>query len=298
MSGISIIVPTLNEAEAPRIIGQIYATFGKDVEVIVIDKSNARMKKELLATGANVITQKSAGYENALMEGFRLAKNDILATIDADGTYSVEDLKRAINELQKGEYSFVSGSRAQSFDGNVSRHIKFGNNFLTKLFNILYRRKMTDVLSGIFALTKQAFDAIKDDEPYRAGTIFFEIELVRRGFSITDIPIGYAERKASKSKISRAKPFYGITMAFHAIRYARDYNPLLIFGSIGVTAILVGIIIGVLVISNFLATGTLTEIGRALISFMLIIGGFLSIIAGLILDLLLEIERKLYKKNR
>ena len=59
-----------------------------------------------------------------------------------------------------------------------------------------------------------------------------------------------------------------------------------------------GIIIGALVISNFLATGTLTEIGRALIAFMLVIGGFLSIIAGLILDLLLEIERKLYKKNR
>lgn len=297
MSGISIIVPTLNEAEAPRIIKEIYATFGKDLEVIVIDKSNERMKKELLATGANVITQKSSGYENALMEGFRLAKNDILATIDADGTYAVEDLKRVINELQKGDYSFVSGSRAKSFDGNVSGYIKFGNNFLTKLFNILYRRKMTDVLSGVFAFTRQAFNFIKDDEPYRAGTIFFEIELVRRGFNITDIPIMYTERKASKSKISKAKPFYGITMAFHAIRYARDYNPLLIFGSIGVIAILVGIIIGALVISNFLATGALTEIGRALIAFMLVIGGFLSIIAGLILDLLLEIERKLYKKN-
>ena len=28
------------------------------------------MKKELLATDANVITQQSAGYENALMEGY------------------------------------------------------------------------------------------------------------------------------------------------------------------------------------------------------------------------------------
>ncbi|MGC8548048.1 MAG: hypothetical protein ACP5MC_03590, partial [Candidatus Micrarchaeia archaeon] len=101
----------------------------------------------------------------------------------------------------------------------------------------------------------------------------------------------------TKPRITRAKPIYGLTMAFHAVRYARDYNPLLIFGSIGVAAIILGIIVGALVLLNFFATGTLNEVGRALIAFMLVVGGFLSIITGLILDLLLEIEKKIYRKQ-
>ncbi len=78
------------------------------------------------------------------------------------------------------------------------------------------------------------------------------------------------------------------------MRRTRDYSPLLIFGVIGALLILIGLVIGSFVIANYLQTGTfLTEIGRALIAFMLVTVGFLSVIAGLILDLLLQIARRI-----
>ncbi len=299
MKDLSVVVPTMNEEYAPIIIRQIYAELGKDTEVIVIDKSTPKMRKPLEATGARVVVQETRGYENALMEGFRLAKGEIIASIDPDGTYAVEDLKRVVHELRNdGEFAFVAGSRLERLPKDaMTPTIRFGNWFLKSMFNILYRSKMGDVMNGIFAMKRGAFDTIRYLDAYRAGTPFFEIELVRRGFKIRSIPISYKPRSGSESKISKAKPFYGVTIAYHAIRYARDYSPLLIFGSIGVVLMIAGIVLGGLVFANYLQAGTLTEIGRALIAFMLVVVGFLSVISGLILDLLLEVEKSIVRKR-
>jgi glycosyltransferase involved in cell wall biosynthesis len=297
MPEVSIIVPTKDEPTAPALVRRLKGLFPGS-EIIIVDKSSAGNRKELAGTGARVIAQESSGYENALMEGFRAATGSVLATIDADGTYYAEDLKRVIDELGKGASAFVSGSREKREKGAMTGTISFGNAFLTGLFNFLYRRRMRDVLSGSFAMTRKAFDSIRDEQPYRAGTIFFEIELARRGFAIRNIPIKYGMRRGAPSRITKAKPFYGLTMAYHAVRYARDYNPLLLFGSTGVVLIIIGLAVGAFVLANYFVTGTLVDVGRALVAFMFVVLGFLSIIAGLILDLLLEVERKLYREKQ
>ena len=299
MPYLSIIVPTLNEKDAPKTIKALQRSFGKAAEIIVIDKSDAAHRRELARTGARVITQKSSGYEAALMEGFNAAKGEIISTIDPDGTYGVDDFRRVVGKVKNGTADFCSGNRfGKLHPGAMTRSIAFGNKFLTGLFRFLYHKDIHDGLSGSFAMTRKAFESIKGEEPYRAGTLFFEIELARRGFKMIDIPISYRPRVGSESKIAKAKPIYGLNIARHTIRYARDYNPLLLFGVIGVIMIVLGVIIGLFVIGNYLHTGALTEIGRALIAFMLVTLGFLSIISGLILDLLLQVEKMLIRGRK
>lgn len=296
MSDISIIIPTKDELNVKNILKDIKKNFKKnEIEIIIVDKSKPEIKRKIKDLGFPVIDQISNGYENALVEGFKRAKSPILATIDADGTYSVKDLKSVILELDKGDYDFISGDRSSGLR-KMTFYISFGNKFLTKWFNFLYHRKMHDVLSGVFAMKREVFDKIKYDDAFRAGTLFFEIEAVRRGYRIKDIPISYADRVNTKSRITKSKPIYGFFIAFYSIKYARDYRPLVLFGAIGILLIIAGIIVGALVVQNYFATGALIEVGRALISFMLIVLGFLSIITGLILDRLLEIEKILLKK--
>ncbi len=298
MRDLSIIVPVLNEPTAPAIVREMYKIFGKDTEIIVVNKSDKRITNAFIKAGAKVVDQNPLGYENALVQGFRLAKGDILATIDADGTYDPKDLGNVVSEIRTGKYGFVSSARMEGRNQAMSHTIRFGNGFLTRMFNVLYRQKMLDVLSGVFAITRDAFEDIRHIDPYRAGTLFFEIEVSRMGYKTHNIIGTYKARPGTKSRITKSKPFYGITIAYHAIRYARDYNPLIIFGGIGIIAIVVGIVIGAFVVLSYLQFGTLLEVGRALIAFMLVIGGFLSIIAGLILDLLLGIEKRIYRQRK
>ncbi len=300
MVRLSVIIPTKNEPNAAKAINEL-AEKVSDAEIIVIDKSSKKERDKLKKTKAQVIEQEGTGYENALMQGFRIAKGELLASLDPDGTYSIDDFIKVVNELENEndkKVGFVSGGRTKVKKGAMTTSIKIGNRFLTGLFNLLYKSHMTDVLSGAFVMRREAFDSIRDEDAYRAGTLFFEIELVRHGYKVKNIDITYSERAGGNtSRITRFKPAYGLTIAYHAIRYARDYNPLLIFGSIGVIAIVLGIVLGAFVIANYMQTGTLNEVGRALIAFMLVISGLLSVIAGFILDLLLEIERKIYKSK-
>ncbi len=298
MKDLSIVIPALNEPTVPGIVKKLYDIFGKDTEIIVVNKSNKKIERELRRTGAQVVEQNPLGYESALMQGFNTATNEILATIDADGTYDPADLAMAVAELRKDQHTgFVSAARVIGREKAMTRTIRFGNTFLTKLFNLLYRQKMQDVLSGSFAIRKEAFDYIRNSEPYRAGTLFFEIEISRRGYKTKNVVGSYRPRAGTVSRISKSKPFYGLTMAYHSIRYARDYNPLLIFGTVGLLAIIAGLVLGGFVVAAYLKSGTLQAVGRALVAFLLIILGFVSIIAGLILDMLLGIERLIYRKK-
>ncbi|MEM3839418.1 MAG: glycosyltransferase [Candidatus Micrarchaeaceae archaeon] len=296
---LSIIVPTKNESIAPKTIKELRNQFGSEAEIIVVDKSDEKHYLELRSTGAKVIRQASTGYEDALMQGFRAARGEILSSIDPDGTYRVDEFKKVVEKVSSGEADFCSGNRfGKLSDGAMTASIAFGNKFLTGLFRFLYHKNIHDGLSGAFAMTRKAFDSIREEEPYRAGTLFFEIELARRGFRLMDIPISYSPRIGSESKIAKVKPVYGLNIARNTIRYARDYNPLLIFGTIGAILMLAGLVLGALVITNYLHTGSLSEIGRALIAFMLVTLGFLSIISGLMLDLLLQIEKILIRNKK
>ncbi len=211
MVEISIIAPTMNEEHAPETVREIFRIFGKDVEVIVVDKSGPSYKKLFKKTGVKFIRQKSRGYEGAIMEGFAKASGtSVLASIDPDGTYSVSDLKRIVYAAKTQTYDFISGDRTGCSLEAMPRYIKFGNFMLALAFDILFLKRMKDVLNGSFAMKRYAFDAIKNISPYHAGTIFFEMELAKKGFRMKNIRISYKPRIGSESKIAKSKTRYGL----------------------------------------------------------------------------------------
>jgi len=294
---VSIVLPTIEESGVFAVIDSIRALM-PGCEIIVIDKSSESYRKRLRAKRIKLIEQQSRGYENALMEGFKGANGKVVATIDPDGTYDPEDLVKVVSIVKQGKADMALGNRLNGKKTKAMRgYIAFGNNSITKIYNTLHKIGIHDALSGIFAMKREAFEAIRDVVPYRAGTAFFILEVSKAGYSnITDIPIRYYPRpKGTESKLSKSKLLYGLGVSGYIVRSARDYSPLLIFGVIGVILVLAGLILGALVIENYLQTGTLTYIGRSLIAFMLVTIGFLSVIAGLILDLLLQIAKKIDK---
>ncbi len=292
---VSVILPTIEEKAAFGIIDEIRKLMPGS-EIIVVDKSGEEYKKRIRAKGVTLVSQKSKGYENALMEGFASAHGSLLATIDPDGTYEPEDLRKVVEAMVNQDADMVLGNRLHGKNKKVMEgYISFGNKNLAGIYNTLHKSKLHDVMPGIFAMRRQVFEAIREVEPYRAGTLFFIMEASKKGYNkMIDVPINYHERpEGTDSKLAKSKVVYGMGVAGHIIRSARDYSPLLIFGVIGVLLILAGLVVGTMVLLNYFSTGTLSEVGRALIAFMLVTLGFLSIIAGLIIDLLLQIARKM-----
>jgi glycosyltransferase involved in cell wall biosynthesis len=298
-SNVSVILPTIEEEAAFGLIERLKSLM-PGCEIIVVDKSSPAYRKRLRATGVKVLAQRSSGVEAATMEGFANAHGAVLANLDADGTYAPEDLVHAIESLERQDADMVLGNRLHGKNKNskaMKSYLSFGNKSINKIYAAMHGINIHDGLTGIFAMRREAFDAIRDAKPYRAGSMFFVMEIEKKGFKkITEIPISYGERmEGSRSKLAKSKLLYGLGVTGHIVRSARDYSPLLLFGSIGAVLIIAGFVLGAFVIASYLSSGQLTEVGRALISFMLVIIGFLSIVVGLIVDLLLQIARKMDK---
>jgi dolichol-phosphate mannosyltransferase len=294
---LSIIIPTIEEEAIFTIIKRLKEIFPMGLEIIVVDKSSERYYRKLLEAHVKVIRQKDKGVENAIMLGLRNAKGSILASIDADGTHDLSGIAAGVEMVRKGEADLVLGNRFGKLGkGSMSPHIAIGNKLISKVYDITYQKKIHDVLTGLFVMNRKAFEAIKNVTPYRAGIAFFAIELANRGFEIKEVPIEYYKRTSGESKLTNSKVLYGIKVTSHIIRLARDYNPLLIFGTLGVILLVSGFALGGYILYSFITSGTFTLIGRSLIAFMLVISGILSVIAGFILDLLLEISKKINNK--
>ena len=290
---ISVIIPTIEEESVFNLIKQIKLLLGHDIEIIIVDKSSDAYYSKLVKTGATVLRQRTKGVEKAIMMGLRAAHGDILASIDADGTHDPSGLAEGVKLVESGKADLVLGNRFAHLEkGSMGPYLKFGNDIISGLFSTLYGTKVHDVLTGLFVMSKGAFDEIRNVEPYRAGIAFFAIELARKGYVIREVGIKYYERKYGESKLTRSKTAYGINVASHIVRQLRDYSPFLIFGLPGVIILILGALLGILVLANFVDTGVFSFSGRALLAFMLVVLGFLLVVVGLIIDLLLEIERR------
>ncbi|BCS90993.1 MAG: glycosyltransferase AglJ [Candidatus Micrarchaeota archaeon] len=298
---LSLILPNKNESHIFEFLKDLERKIKEDKEIIIVDKSEEEFYKRLEAYikemhNVRLIRQEDKGYENALYLGFKSAKGDIIAVIDPDGTYRVEDLIRVIDTLKSSNYSLVLGNRLAYKDKAMPAHISFGNIFLTKTFNCLYKQDIKDALSGLFAFKRDALRYLTLRKPERGGTLYFLIQLARRGLRIGSIDIKYLEREGS-SRISKFKIGYGILIFYNVIRYVRDYKPLALFGSIGLISLLIGLYYAIVVLISYIHTGSLVIPGRAILAIGLIISGLFFIIAGLILDLLIEIERYIIEKD-
>ncbi len=209
MVEVSIIAPTMYEERAPEIAKEIFKVFGKGVELIIVDKSDLSYKRLFSGTGAKVVAQKSKGYEYAIMEGFAVAKGmKVLASIDPDGTYSVRDLKRIVDAVKRGDADFVSGDRSGCSTEAMEPYIKFGNFLFAVGFDALFLQGLKDVFSGSFAMKRNAFEIIRHVRPYYSGTLFFEMELAKRGLRLRNMHVSYEPRVGTKSKLAKSKTMY------------------------------------------------------------------------------------------
>ncbi len=212
---ISLILPNIEEEGIFRIIKDSRRLFGKDIEIIVVDKSSAEYLKRLTHTGVRIIRQRDTGVENAVMTGLKAASGDILLSTDADDTHETAGLKKAARLVEEGKADFVLGNRMDGLqEGAMDHYIVFGNNALSLIFSIIYKRRVHDILTGLFAMDRKAFDSIREIKPYRIGIGFFAAELAKRGYSIKEVNIRYFIRKQGTSKLAKSKLLWGIRTAW------------------------------------------------------------------------------------
>ncbi len=286
MSGVCILIPTLNEEET---IGEVINGFKKEgfENIFVIDGNSTDSTREIAKReGARVEIQRGNGKGAAVQQAFELIEDDIIVMIDGDGTYAPSEVRKLLDPIVNGEADHVIGDRF-AYGGAFSKHHRLGNWALNKIFGFGYGVKLRDILSGYRALTRESVKKINLRRTGFEVETEMAIESVKKGIRIKEVPIRYEERKG-ESKLNFIQD--GTRIAYTLYVLARTHNPIFYFGVIGSLLVVFGVLVGMYVTIEWLKG--ITHVLLTILTALLIISGVQFFIFGLFGDLLVRLQKE------
>ncbi|NOZ09253.1 MAG: glycosyltransferase family 2 protein [FCB group bacterium] len=234
---ISIIVPVFNEADSlAELYEEIRAAVPADVrwELIFVDDGStddtARIARTIAAGDDRVSLvsfYKNFGKADALDEGFKRARFEIIITMDGDLQDDPGEIPNLLAKLDEG-WDMVSGWKKK-------RHDPLSKRLPSKVWNA-----MTQLLTGLklhdFNCGLKAYRAkvVKTIELYGGLHRYIPALAKQKGFTVTEIPVNHRARRHGQTKYHTARFFHGffdlLTITFLGKYLSR---PLHFFGLIG-----------------------------------------------------------------
>jgi glycosyltransferase involved in cell wall biosynthesis len=216
---LSIIIPVYNEAATVGAIIDKVRTLdlGADVdkEIIVVNDGSSDGTREALKTYEKVAGVRvhhspvNLGKGSSVRIGFSFATGDIVTIQDADLELDPAEYKHLIKPIVDGSADVVYGSRFTGGGKKGKLTFWIANKALATLTNTLFRASLTDIETCYKVFRADVIPQLK----LKAAR--FEIEpeltaqLLKRGFRIKELPIGYSPRTHDEGKKINWKDGFG-----------------------------------------------------------------------------------------
>ena len=265
--------------------------------VIYVYNNNSTDNTAFIAKkyGAVVCDEFRQGKGNVVRSMFRDIDADCYLLVDGDNTYPAAAALEMCNLVLEGKADMVIGDRLSStyFIENKRMFHNFGNDLVRKFINFLWKPKdpILDVMTGMRAFSPLF---VKSFPVLSKG---FEIETemtihaLDNNFLICSIPIQYKDRPlGSHSKLNTYRD--GAKVLLTIFNLYKDYKPLKFFGVLAVFLGIFSLILFIPVFTEFLKTGLVPRFPTLIVSVVLMLAAFLSIVCGLILDTNAKNSRK------
>jgi glycosyltransferase involved in cell wall biosynthesis len=229
---LSVVVPCKNEEEG---IARVISTVPSYVdEILVVDSSTDRTPEIAAQMGARVVREDRAGYGRAYKTGLALASGDVIATMDGDLTYPIDQLSRLVDHMLDNELDFVNASRFPLKDRtSMKRMNAVGNKLITLAFNVVYFRRVADALSGMWVMRREALANLRVRSDGWNFSEEIKIEAIARaGVRFGECHIPYRER-VGDSKLSPFKTGFENVMFLMVKRFTMGQGQPLLPGGGG-----------------------------------------------------------------
>lgn len=295
---VAVLIPCYNEELT---IGKVIKDFKRelpDANIYVYD-NNSKDKTGEIATelGAIVIKENRQGKGNVVRSMFRDIDADIYIMVDGDDTYPAEAAKKLMQPIINNEADMVIGDRLSN--GTYAKENKrafhnLGNNLVQGLIGLLFKNEIKDIMTGYRVFNRFFVKTMPVmSEGFQIETEM-SIHALDKKFRLREIPIEYRDRpNGSESKLNTFRDGYRVIKAL--IGLFKDYKPLIFFGLISSVSLILGLLVGIPVIIEFVLTNFITKVPSAILAVGFIVVSVVSLACGLILDTISATDKRNYE---
>lgn len=205
MKKLSIIIPIYNEERTlSELLRRVFDVRipGWEIEIVAVDDASSDKTPEILkANSTRLKTHRHSinqGKGATVRDGLLMATGDFLIIQDADLEYNPKEIPELLRYITDNK-TIVYGSRNLHHEKRRGFIVqRFGTWVTTKLINILYGAKFTDVWTcyKVFpAEAKHLYSGKKFE-----GDIVFIVRTLRAGYAVVERPISHTPRSVLEGK--------------------------------------------------------------------------------------------------
>lgn len=292
---ISVIIPIYNEQDN---ITPLYEKLAFelpllecDFEVILVNDGSNDESSKILTWVANkdkrfkvVNLRRNFGQTAAMMAGIDYATGEIIVPMDGDLQNDPVDISRLISKINEG-FDVVSGWRKKRQDEALRR------NFPSRIAN-----KLISWISGVhlhdYGCSLKAYrrDVIKGVRLYGEMHRFIPIYASWFGAKVTEITVSHHPRIHGESKYGLER-IVKVVLDLLVVKFLAQYatKPIYIFGGFGIFVLTCSFFTGLLAVYlKFFKHTSLIQTPLPLMSVMGIVTGIMSILMGLLAELVMR----------
>lgn len=226
MKAVSIVVPTLNESNNVSVlirrIARSFHRSGVTYEVIFVDDYSTdgtveEIQKLALKYPVSLHFKKGQrGKAYSLLQGFGLAKHNVICMIDADLQYPPEAILPMYQLLMQSDVDVIVTERLDDASTSKFRQLS------SKVFNLVFTRLLFgfnyDTQSGLKLFRKEVIT----DTPLHPTPWSFDLEFIVRAlennYKVLSYQITFSKRHSGKAKVKVIRVTYELAVASIKLR--------------------------------------------------------------------------------
>ena len=294
---IAVLIPCYNEAKTIAKVVKDYKKALPYANIYVYDNNSTDGTDKVASkAGAIVKYEKRQGKGNVIRSMFKEIDADCYLMIDGDDTYPAEHAKEMCDYVLNDKYDMVIGDRLSStyFTENKRAFHNFGNKLVRALINTLFRSNVRDIMTGYRAFS---YDFVKTFPVLSKG---FEIETemtihaLDKNMSLKEIPVQYRDRiEGSVSKLNTLSDGFKVLKTI--ARLFKEYKPMIFFGLFSLLFFIITLCFGIPVFVDYFKTGLVERFPTLIFSGFMLMISLLSLICGIILEVVVKKHRQLFE---